>query len=42
MAAIFGCAASGCVEQFRAMAFAQLTLREALHDSEACLGAQPV
>ena len=30
-----------CTEQFRAMAFAQLTYRESLRDIEACLGAQP-
>jgi len=30
-----------CAEQFRAMAFAQLTFRESLRDIEACLGAQP-
>jgi len=30
-----------CVEQFRAMAFAQLTYRESLRDIEACLAAQP-
>jgi Domain of unknown function (DUF4372)/Transposase DDE domain len=30
-----------CAEQFRAMAFAQLTFRERLRDIEACLGAQP-
>jgi IS4 transposase len=30
-----------CAEQFRAMAFAQLTYRESLRDIEACLGAQP-
>jgi hypothetical protein len=30
-----------CVEQFRAMAFAQLTYRESLRDIEACLSAQP-
>ncbi|MEO7205536.1 MAG: IS4 family transposase [Steroidobacteraceae bacterium] len=29
-----------CVEQFRAMAFAQLTYRESLRDIEACLSAQ--
>ena len=29
-----------CVEQFRAMAFAQFTYRESLRDIEACLGAQ--
>jgi hypothetical protein len=29
-----------CTEQFRAMAFAQLTYREGLRDIEACLGAQ--
>ena len=28
-------------EQFRAMAFAQLTYRESLRDIETCLGAQP-
>ena len=28
-------------EQFRAMAFAQLTYRESLRDIEACLSAQP-
>ncbi|WP_420236255.1 IS4 family transposase [Telmatobacter bradus] len=30
-----------CTEQFRAMAFAQLTYRESLRDIEACLCAQP-
>jgi hypothetical protein len=30
-----------CTEQFRAMAFAQLTYRESLRDIEACLNAQP-
>jgi hypothetical protein len=30
-----------CSEQFRAMAFAQLTYRESLRDIEACLSAQP-
>src|SRR5471030_944169 len=30
-----------CVEQYRAMAFAQLTFRESLRDIEACLSAQP-
>ena len=30
-----------CTEQFRAMAFAQLTFRESLRDIEACLDAQP-
>jgi hypothetical protein len=30
-----------CAEQFRAMAFAQLTYRESLRDIEACLGVQP-
>jgi hypothetical protein len=30
-----------CAEQFRAMAFAQLTFRESLRDIEACLGARP-
>jgi PAS domain S-box-containing protein len=30
-----------CTEQFRAMAFAQLTFRESLRDIESCLGAQP-
>src|SRR5277367_3528604 len=30
-----------CVEQYRAMAFAQLTYRESLRDIEACLSAQP-
>ena len=29
-----------CVEQFRVMAFAQLTYRESLRDIEACLSAQ--
>jgi hypothetical protein len=29
-----------CTEQFRAMAFAQLTYRESLRDIEACLSAQ--
>jgi hypothetical protein len=31
-----------CVEQFRAMAFAQLTDRESLRDIEACLLAQGI
>ena len=30
-----------CLDQFLCMAFAQLTYRESLRDSEACLGAQP-
>lgn len=30
-----------CAEQYRAMAFAQLTYRESLRDMEACLNAQP-
>jgi hypothetical protein len=30
-----------CVEQYRAMAFAQLTYRESLRDIETCLAAQP-
>jgi Domain of unknown function (DUF4372)/Transposase DDE domain len=30
-----------CAEQYRAMAFAQLTYRESLRDIEACLSAQP-
>jgi hypothetical protein len=30
-----------CAEQFRAMAFAQLTWRESLRDIEACLAANP-
>jgi hypothetical protein len=30
-----------CTEQFRAMAFAQLTFRESLRDIESCLAAQP-
>jgi hypothetical protein len=30
-----------CTEQFRTMAFVQLTYREGLRDIEACLGAQP-
>lgn len=30
-----------CTEQFRAMAFAQMTYRESLRDIQACLGAQP-
>ena len=30
-----------CREQYRAMAFAQLTYRESLRDIETCLGAQP-
>ena len=30
-----------CAEQYRAMAFAQLTYRESLRDIEACLNAQP-
>lgn len=30
-----------CTEQYRAMAFAQLTYREGLRDIEACLSAQP-
>ena len=29
-----------CTEQFRAMAFAQLTYRESLRDIEVCLSAQ--
>jgi hypothetical protein len=29
-----------CTEQFRCMAFAQLTFRESLRDIEACLSAQ--
>jgi Domain of unknown function (DUF4372) len=29
-----------CAEQYRAMAFAQLTYRESLHDIETCLSAQ--
>ena len=29
-----------CTEQYRAMAFAQLTFRESLRDIEACLSAQ--
>ena len=29
-----------CAEQFRVMAFAQLTYRESLRDIEVCLGAQ--
>ena len=29
-----------CAEQYRAMAFAQLTYRESLRDIETCLGAQ--
>jgi Domain of unknown function (DUF4372) len=29
-----------CAEQYRAMAFAQLTYRESLHDIEVCLSAQ--
>ena len=29
-----------CTEQYRAMAFAQLTYRESLRDIEACLSAQ--
>ena len=31
-----------CAEQFRVMAFAQLTYRESLRDIEACLAAKPV
>ena len=31
----------GCTEQFRAMAFAQLTYRESLRDIEVCLSVQP-
>jgi len=31
-----------CTEQFRAMAFAQLTFRESLRDIEACLDARPM
>ena len=30
-----------CTEQFRVMAFAQMTYRESLRDIEACLGAHP-
>ena len=30
-----------CGEQFRILAFAQMTYRESLRDIEACLGAQP-
>src|ERR1700746_1772863 len=30
-----------CGEQFRIMAFAQMTYRDSLRDIEACLGAQP-
>ena len=30
-----------CSEQFRIMAFAQMTYRESLRDIEACLGARP-
>src|SRR5471032_2470521 len=30
-----------CSEQFRVMAFAQMTYRESLRDIEACLGATP-
>ena len=30
-----------CTEQFRVMAFAQMTYREILRDIEACLGAHP-
>jgi hypothetical protein len=30
-----------CSEQFRVMAFAQMTYRESLRDIEACLGTQP-
>src|SRR5271165_6727611 len=30
-----------CTEQYRAMAFAQLTYRESLRDIESCLSAQP-
>jgi Na+/citrate or Na+/malate symporter len=32
--------ALSCAEQFRVMAFAQLTYRESLRDIEACLSAQ--
>jgi hypothetical protein len=32
---------ASCTEQFRAMAFAQMTYRESLRDIEACLNAQP-
>ncbi len=31
-----------CAEQFRAMAFAQLTYRESLRDIETCLSAQAI
>ena len=31
-----------CAEQYRAMAFAQLTYRESLRDIETCLSAQAV
>ena len=40
MAAITGADIS-CAEQYRAMAFAQLTYRESLRDIETCLSAQP-
>lgn len=30
-----------CSEQFRIMAFAQMTYRDSFRDIEACLGAQP-
>lgn len=36
----WGARTFNCAEQFRAMAFAQLTYRESLRDSEVCLSAQ--
>ena len=40
MAAIAGVRTLSCAEQFRVMAFAQLTYRESLRDIEVCLAAQ--
>ena len=37
MAAITGCRTLSCAEQYRSMAFAQLTYRESLRDIETCL-----
>ena len=37
----FGARTFPCAEQYRAMAFAQLTYRESLRDIEVCLSAQP-
>ena len=41
MAETFACGGFVAREQFRTMAFAQMTYRESLRDIEACLGAQP-